>query len=135
MRGMRLFGIMLITALCLLGCKSIQYVPVETVKIEYVNSTDTFIKKDSIYVKDSVFVYKAGDTVVATKWKYIYQDRWRETIKIDTVITRDSIQVPYPVEKEFTFWEKTKMDIGGLALVLCGVLLLIIVSLFIKNRG
>lgn len=28
----------------------------------------------------------------------------------------DTIQVPYPVERELSFWEKTKMNFGGMAI-------------------
>ena len=46
--------IIILIALSIFSCRSIQYVPVETVKTEkeYIDK----IKRDSIYVRDSVFV-------------------------------------------------------------------------------
>jgi hypothetical protein len=45
------------------GCKSIQYVPVETIRTEIIHKTDTFIQKDSCVVKDSVFIHAKRDVV------------------------------------------------------------------------
>jgi len=78
----------------LAGCKTIKYVPVETVKIEYKDrlriEKDTIIQHDSIYVKDS------GDTVFVESFKYLY--KYRDRIVRDSIHVQDSIQVPYPVE-------------------------------------
>ena len=100
---------------CMLcSCKT-QYVPVETIREVYVTKTDTFIKKDSVFCHDSVFVHSKGDTVWYEKWHTKYVDRWRDRVSIDTIIKKDSIQVPYPVERELTEWEKIKMDYGAIA--------------------
>ena len=32
------------------------------------------------------------------------------------MIQRDSIRVPYPVEKSLSKWEQAKMDFGGIAI-------------------
>ncbi|MEL7586672.1 MAG: hypothetical protein AAGU19_08145 [Prolixibacteraceae bacterium] len=76
------------------GCKTIKYVPVETVKIEYKDKLriekDTIVQHDSIYVKDS------GDTVLIERFKYLY--KYRDRIVRDSIHVQDSIQVPYPVE-------------------------------------
>lgn len=110
--------IAIIAALLLCGCRSIQYVPVETVKKEYVSKTDTFVKRDSIYKRDSVMVTVKGDTVFVNRWNVTYKDRWRERIKTDTVFRTDSIRVPYPVEKKLTMWESLKIKAGGFIFVL-----------------
>jgi hypothetical protein len=76
------------------SCKSIEYIPVETVKTktEYV---DRF-KTDSIHEKDSVFVLVKGDTVYRDRTKTVYRDRFsRDTIYVSQ---RDTIREPYPVE-------------------------------------
>lgn len=128
-----LAGIILLVILSLLfsGCKSIQYVPVEKVVTEYKTNT----VHDSVYLEvlkhDSVVIEKLGDTVYVNKWHTQYKDRWREIIQIDTLIKVDSIQVPYPVERKLTRWEKTKMDIGGIAIGMCIAILLIIIIGFI----
>ena len=114
------------------GCKSIQYVPVETIRTEIIHKTDTFIQKDSCVVKDSVFIHAKGDTVWYEKWHTKYIDRWKEVIRTDTLIKNDSIQVPYPVEKKLSRWQQVKMDVGGIALGVCLVFfILIIIKLFL----
>ena len=92
--------------------------PVETVRYDSVFLAR--IQKDSIFVQDSVFIKEKGDTVFVDKFKYIY----RHIIKIDTVYVehRDSIQVPYPVEKKLTRWQQLKINAGG---YLLAVLMLI----------
>lgn len=98
--------IMIIAMCC--SC-STQYVPVETVRYDSIFLAR--IQKDSIFVQDSVYIKEKGDTVFVDKFKYIY----RHIIKIDTVYVehRDSIQVPYPVEKKLTRWQQLKINAGG----------------------
>lgn len=42
---------------------------------------------------------------------------------------RDSIRVPYPVEKQLTKWQQWKMDLGGWAM---GVLAVLVILVIIK---
>lgn len=113
------------------GCRSIQYVPVETVRIEYRDrlKIDSIIKYDSVYFDR----YMKGDTTFIIKEKYKYLDN----IKIvrDSVFRTDSIAVPYPVEKQLSKWEKIKMDVGGWAIgLLSGLFLIIIARLFVRGK-
>lgn len=112
--------------LLLTGCKSIQYVPTETVKTEYRANT----VHDSIYIEtvkhDSILVEKQGDTVLVTKYHYLYKDRWKEKTVVDTIIKTDSIQVPYPVEKQLSRWESTCLNIGSRFLKILGIILLLL---------
>lgn len=95
-------------ATILYGCKSIQYVPVETIKRDttYISQ----IKIDSIYHRDSIYVEHKGDTVYLSKYKYLYKyiekhdTLWREKT--------DTIQVVYPVEAQLTKWQKIKINMG-----------------------
>lgn len=95
-------------ATILYGCKSIQYVPVETTKRDTTYLSQT--KIDSIYHRDSIYVERKGDTVYLSKYKYLYKyiekhdTLWRE--KVDTV------RVAYPVEAQLTKWQKIKINIG-----------------------
>lgn len=102
---------LLVTALCLCSCTSTRYVPVETVRTEYKDRVHEVQTVDS--VTDTRFVYVSGDTVVS------WRDRvkWRERVVRDTVrvIRTDTVREPYPVERELTRWERTKMDLGGVA--------------------
>lgn len=103
---------LLVTALCLCACTRTVYEPVETVRTEYKDRVHEVQTADS--VTDTRFVWVSGDTVVS------WRDRvkWRERVVRDTVsvIRTDTVREPYPVERELTRWERTKMDLGGVAL-------------------
>lgn len=105
------------------SCVHYKYVPVETIKTEYI--TRDSLRIDSTYVHDSIFIREKQDTVFKDVYKYIYKYQYITTT--DTVIKTDSIQVPYPVEKQLTKWQQIKMDFGGLTMGAClGLLLLFI---------
>ena len=107
-----LWGLAVLIVISLLaGCKTVRYVPVETVRTDSVY-VDRW-QRDSIYLRDSVWVnrWTAGDTVfvdkVSVKWRY--RDRWRH----DTVAVtrRDSVQVPVPVEKPLGWWQQARLKL------------------------
>ena len=69
-----LLACLLISLLC--GCKTVRYVPVETVRTDSVY-VDRFAR-DSVYLRDSVWVnrYVLGDTVYVDKVsvRYAYRE-------------------------------------------------------------
>lgn len=113
---------LLFIALMLHACRSIQYVPVETVKRDttYISQT----KVDSIYARDSIYIEHKGDTVYQHKYKYLYKyiekhdTLWRE--KTDTV------QIAYPIEAQLTKWQKARMNMGS---VFIGLIIISILGL------
>lgn len=107
-----IFVVLLISGIWLTSCRSVQYVPVETVRTEY--KTRDSIRFDSIYNRDSIYVLVKGDTVYQYKYKYLYKYQYLN--RTDTVIKVDSIQVPYPVEKQLTRWQAIRMELGGWAI-------------------
>lgn len=123
--------------ICLLvlasGCSRKVYVPVESV----VSRTDTIysakVRVDSVIMRDSVAVFQKGDTVTITK----YRDRYRVKELTDTVyqsaIDSVKISVPYPVERELSRWERTKMDFGGMAIGALVIALCAAVAWLIKK--
>lgn len=119
----------LIACIIMFGCKSTEYIPVETIRTEYKTKTDTFIQKDSVLIKDSVFIHSKGNTLLYEKWHTKYVDRWRDRIITDTLIKTDSIRAPYPVERKLSKWEQFKMDCGGFLL---GVIIVFFIILCIK---
>ena len=124
-----LFWVVVVTACCaLFSCRTVQYVPVETVKTETERVVD--IQRDSIYVLDSVFVREAHDTVYITKWRVEY----KEALRVDTfnVERIDTLNTIVEVEKKLTKWQQTKMDVG--AGVMYAVPILIAVGLFVLYR-
>ena len=98
---------------CFCSCRT-QYIPIESVKTEY-NVRDS-IRYDSIYQHDSVYLTVKGDTVYQYKYKYLY--KYQYVNKTDTLIKTDSIQVPYPVEKQLAKWQQFKLDLGGIAMLI-----------------
>lgn len=129
-KGFLLSMVVLLAAVfALCGC-SPRYIPVETVKFDSIFMQK--IEKDSIFVRDSVYVREKGDSVFVDKLKYIY----KLYVRTDTCfITRhDSISVPYPVEKRLSRWEKAKMDAGGyLFMLVVGYVLYRIIRWIVKR--
>ncbi len=124
--------ITLASFMCMLfvcSCRTVKYVPVETIKIDttYINK----LQRDSIYMLDSVYVKEKGDTVLIEKYKYLYRDKLvRDTLYMAKT---DSIQVPYPVEKELTRWQQFRMDFGGWAMCIVVISILILIVYKIKK--
>ncbi len=115
------------------SCTTTKYIPVETIKTEYVYKTDSVLMHDSIHVHDSVFIHSKGDTVWYEKWHTKYVDVIKEVVKVDSFIKTDSIQVPYPVEKKLSKWEQTKLNWGGEAILGMIVVFFIIIWLIISR--
>ena len=112
------------------SCRTVKYVPVETIKIDttYINK----LQRDSIYMLDSVYVKEKGDTVLIEKYKYLYRDKLvRDTMYISKA---DSIQVPYPVEKELTWWLKIKIAIIDFVMVVCILVIIFFVLRLFKKK-
>lgn len=101
------------------SCRT-QYIPVEKVKTEY--RVRDSIRHDSIYQHDSLYMFIKGETVFQYKYKYLYKYKYVD--RTDTVMKTDSIQIPYPVEKTLSGWQRFKLDFGGAAI---GVLIVIII--------
>ena len=99
---------------------STQYVPVESVRYDSIFIEK--LKKDSIFVQDSVFVRQKGDTVFKDKFKLICKYFFQKDTAY--IIRTDSIPVPVPVEKKRTWWEKTKIDVGGYAVTIIVIFIL-----------
>ena len=107
-----LWGLAVLIVISLLcGCRTVKYVPVETVRTDSVY-VDRF-HRDSVYLRDSVYInrWTYGDTVFVDKVsvKYLYRDRWRH----DTVAVtrRDSVQIPLPVEKPLGWWQQARLKL------------------------
>lgn len=109
------------------------YVP--EVHTEYITRTDTFVKVDSVSVKDSIYVTEKGDTVRIERWHVQYRDRWREKIVRDTIIKTDSIPVPYPVEKKLTMAERFDIYLNAMCLVLGLLAVFVFMWLIIKWKN
>ena len=71
--------LLFLAVLAATSCVRHVYVPVETTKSDtvYMNR----VQLDSIYMRDSVFIEKSGDTIREFQYKYIY----RFNDRIDTL--------------------------------------------------
>ena len=117
--------------LCIMGCRTVRYVHVPEYHTLCKTRVDTVQRWDSVYFRDSVFIAAKGDTVYLTKthWRERFRNIYH--VKADTVMQRDSVGVPYPVEKPLTKWQRWKMDLGGWAMgVAAGMIILLVVRLF-----
>ncbi len=98
------------------SCKSVEYIPVETTKIEYRDNLirDSIIRYDSVHVKDR------GDTLILERYKYLYKNRMVK----DSIFINDTIRVPYPVEvvkqikAPLTSWQNFQIWCGRIALII-----------------
>lgn len=101
-----------------LSCTSTKYVevPIETVRTEYINQ----LKRDSIYIHDSINTIIKGDTVYKTSTKYIYKHIYYK----DTVLVRDTIpkvitkEIAKEVEVNKLKWYQTVLIYLGLGSLL-----------------
>lgn len=120
--------IIVILAACILlvGCTTTKFVPVIETHTDTVRITKH--QRDSIFLRDSIYVnqYQNGDTVFLSieKWHTQYRDR----LLHDTayISRRDSVPVPYPVEKEvaakLSWWQNLRLWIGNIVLIALAVL-------------
>lgn len=116
---------------CLVGCRSVRYVSVPEYHTEYKARVDSVLRHDSVWVHDSVAVRLMGDTVWRDRWhtetayKYVYKT------KTDTMVKRDSVRVPLPVERRLGWWEQAKVDYF---VPVCCVCVIIITFLIYKMK-
>lgn len=126
---MRRAVILLLAALLLSACGSIRYVPVETVR------SDTLIRNvtrlDSIYVRDSIYVYQKGDTVT----KYVEKWRYKYKTKTDTlyIAKRDTVTVTVTEvrEKPIKWYNQGFIWVGRLC---CIAFILWVIFLYLRRK-
>ena len=110
--------IMLFVALGISSCRTMIEVPVETVVHDSIYIKQ--LERDSVWVQDSVIIYTRADTVYNTRVQWKFRDRLvRDTV---CMWRTDTLTKVVKVEKELTTWERTKMSVGGYAIV-CGAIL------------
>lgn len=103
------------------SCRTMVEIPVENIVHDtcYIKQ----LERDSIVERDSVIIYTRSDTVYNTRVQWKFRDR----VVRDTVYRMrcDTTTVVREVERELTRWQKTKMSVGGYAIV-CACLLVAI---------
>lgn len=98
------------------SCKSVQYVPVETIKHDSIYLSK--IQHDSIYLQEYINVYQKADTVykerIITKYKEKLLTDTVYVNKVDSVYQERIVEV----EKKLTSWQESLMGMGKVFLVL-----------------
>lgn len=156
-----------VLAWLLCACSPTKYVPVETVRTEYVGKdnaellgiikalTERLCQKerqvDSLMQsnRELLVLSEKGDTLRHDREKIVYRSSHRETeleklieVKNDSIrelrrqlesVKSDAIRIPYPVERELSRWERTKIDYGGMAIGGVAIELCIVVFWLIKK--
>ena len=131
-----LAAVVVVVVLALCGCKSVEYVAVPQ------QHTDTLIitkhQRDSIFLKDSTHVSEKGDTVRIEHWRTQFVKK--EVHDTTYIASHDTIPAPYPVEvvkeveKDLSWWQLTKMHIGGVVLWLIGIAAVVLIGKFVIKR-
>ena len=113
-----------------LGCKPYRVAQRETVIKDSLYITQRMI--DRVLIRDSVYERHVHDTV--------YKYKERETVRYlslrDTLYIerRDSVSVPYPVERQLTKWEAIRMRLGDILLIIVNIGLIYVVIWLIRRR-
>lgn len=131
------------------GC-SPRYITVPEYHYENIHTVDTFLQRDSILKENNTVIREADSTMLADlgirlkagerailvlrKELEKIQNQQKEVVR-DTVVKVDSINVPYPVEKQLTRWQSLKMEAGGYLFVLLIVLAIVLIVIAMKNKG
>ena len=126
---------MLMIAFLLSGCKT-KYVPIEKVICRDVVKHDTLHTSDSISVRDSIFLRQKGDTCFLDRWheKTIYKNVYK--VKVDSFLKRDSIPVPYPVEKQLSKWEQFQLKYAMWSMgAMCALLIILGLIIYRKHKN
>jgi hypothetical protein len=114
------------------SCKSVQFVPVETIRTEIKQIHDTIKIQDSVKNSQQMIIReadtaeierlntefgfkldKAQKTILVLRRELEQHSHSRTEVK-DSIVYRDKeVQVPYPVERKLSKWEQIKIDLGG----------------------
>lgn len=164
-RNLLLFIVVLVVLSA--GCSRTTYVPVETVRTEYVKADTTGVYEkwrmflESVYrrevssdsvidrTRETVVLKENGDTARHDRERVVYVSSSREKdlehkiSERDSIINAlrlqlasvkvDSVEVPYPVERQLSRWERVKMDFGGMALGVIMAMVCVAVIWLIKK--
>lgn len=153
-----IIGLLSLTAICMTSCSHRVYVPVQSIRTDtiYIAKKDSVHIKDSlitrqvINIRDSVAIHDSVVTVkdeqgnIKERLIVRYRDHWHATQDALTLLRlidrykasndslratmREHIEVPIPVEKKLSRWQKIKMDVGGWVIGAMSTFLLAIIG-------
>ncbi len=97
-------NVMLLFLLLLCGCRT-EFIPIESVRYDSIMIEK--LMRDSVFVRDSVYLKETGDTIYKYKDRFVYVYKNR----VDTFYAERvrEIEIPVPVERKLTWWESVKL--------------------------
>ncbi len=146
------FLMLVLLSLAVTSCRSVKYVPVPSstlVKDSVVTRDSLVIRKivnerDSVVMRDSVvLVVDESGNVIRTelyRQKEVYRELQKEYNELLRAFNelkaekRDTVSLPYPVEKELNRWDRFKVDFGGFALVLLALTIVVGAACVLKLK-
>ena len=144
-----MFILMMGIALFMYSCKT-EYIPVETSHTEHHWHTDSIKEVDSVIHErhttimqlDSAAMAKYGIQLknaerawLVKSWELERQIEQLQKMSAIRDTVRDTIQVPYPVEKKLSKWQQTKVDWGGWAILAADVMIILFFVFALRRRG
>lgn len=83
-----------------------EYLPIESVRYDSVMIEK--LMRDSVFVRDSVYLQEKGDTIYKYKDRFVYVYKNR----VDTFFAEKirEKEVPVPVERKLSWWERVKLN-------------------------
>ena len=126
--------IAIIIAMVCVGCKSVEYVEVETIRLDTLHhhelQYDSIVRIDSIYERE----YVKGDTVYLEKTKYHFRDKTK--MVTDTIVEKvvETKEVPVEVEKKLTTWQQFKINAGEWLIAGVALMLLLFAFLWVIRK-
>lgn len=140
---MKLLSILFVLSclLCLMGCRTVRFVPVPEYHTLYKTRADTVQHRDSVRdvqwmtarEVESMQLAALGIQIKGLKNALLVErDKLLQKIsnekahKVDTIMQRDSIPVSYPVEKPLTKWQRWKMGVAA------GMVIVVVILLVLK---
>lgn len=116
---MKKVWLVLLVCVVMVGCRTLPE-PV-AVRVERDSIYLSSVERDSVFVRDSVTIREKGDTVYRDRWRVEYRERvLRDTAYI---ARNDTITNVVEVERALSWWERTRMAAGDVALLGLVVLL------------
>lgn len=105
----------------LTGCSLLR--PRETVRVQH--DTTTVHHRDSIHLRDSIYVreWVQGDTVFVDRFRdrYLYRDRWRDSVRVQHDTTAVCRTKEVKVEQPLSAWRRFKIGAFWWLLALAAV--------------
>lgn len=151
-RKIVMVGLAIIVALVVAGalssCTTTKYVPVESNHTEHHWHTDSVHQVDSFYHEKETTIMQLDSAAMAKygiqlknaerawlvkSWELERQIEALQRLTAERDTVRDSIPVPYPVERSLSKWETVKMDYGGEAIIVVFFIIIIVLGMFIKR--